>query len=204
MANERVLPADVFSDTLSRLPPVRREDLNEDQQKSYDALTKPRAGGSLNLAGIKGPGGVNLRMPKLSKHMGDVNRVMRADLGLDQRLVEVAILATAREMKSQFEWAMHEPVALEKGVSPATIDMIRHGRPLSNVPEAESVLIELARESVGAKKVSPATYKKALALFGEETLLHYSMLISNYAQTAILLCIVGQELHDHQKPGLPV
>jgi 4-carboxymuconolactone decarboxylase len=204
MATQRTLPADVYPESLSRLPPLKREDLNEQQQKSYDALTTARPGGGLNLAGLKGPGGVNLRMPKLSKHMGDVNRVMRSELGLDPRLVEIAILATAREMKSQFEWAMHEPVALEKGVPAQTIDMIRHGRPLSGVPDKEAALIELAREAVGAKKVTPATYKKALGLFGEETLLHYSMLISNYAQTAILLCIVGQELHDHQTPGLPV
>ncbi len=26
---------------------------------------------------------------------------------------------------------------------------------------------------------------------------------ASYAQGAILLCIVGQELHDHQSPGLP-
>lgn len=202
MTSERKLPADVYPETLSRLPPVRREDLSEAQQKAYDNLTAPREG-RLNLAGIKGPGGVNLRMPKLAKSMGDVNRVMRSELGLAPRLVEIAILATAREMKSQFEWAMHEPVALDLGVPAATIDMIRHGRPLSNVPDDEAVLITLAREAVGAKAVNPETYKKALALFGEETLLHYSMLISNYAQTAILLCIVGQELHDHQRPGLP-
>ena len=202
MSTPRTLPADVHPETLSRLPPLKREELNEQQQKSYDALTAPRQG-SLNLAGIKGPGGVNLRMPKLAKSMGDVNRVMRSELGLDPKLVEVAILATAREMKSQFEWAMHEPVALEKGVSAQTVDMIRHGRPLVNVPENEAALIELAREAVGLKKVNPETYKKALALFGEETLLHYSLLISSYAQTAILLCIVGQELHDHQSAGLP-
>jgi hypothetical protein len=33
----------------------------------------------------------------------------------------------------------------------------------------------------------------------EEELLHYSVLIASYAQGAILLCIVGQELHDHQQ-----
>ena len=54
-----------------------------------------------------------------------------------------------------------------------------------------------------AKLVTPATYATALALFGEEELLHYSVLIASYAQGAILLCIVGQELHDHQSPGLP-
>jgi len=202
MTTERKLPSDVHAETLSRLPPVRREDLNEEQQKAYDRLMMPPKGG-LNLAGIKGPGGVNLRMPKLLAAMGDINSVMRSKLGLDPRLVEAAILATAREMKSQFEWAMHESVALAKGVSAQTVDAIRHGRPLAGVPDDEAALIQLAREAVGNKKVTPLTYARALALFGEEMLLHYSMLISNYAQTAVLLCIVGQELHDHQKPGLP-
>ncbi len=202
MATERQLPADVYPETLSRLPPLKRENLNEAQQKAYDALTAPRAG-RLNLAGLKGPGGVHLRMPKLAKARGDVNRVLRAELGLDARLVELTILATAREMKSQFEWAMHEPVALEMGVRAATIDMIRHGTPLVGVPAKEAALITIAREAVGAKQVTPATYANALALFGEEDLLHYSLLIASYAQTAILLCIVGQELQDHQSPGLP-
>ena len=202
MATVRQLPADVYPETLSRLAPLKRESLNEAQQKAYDAVTAPRSG-RLNLAGIKGPGGVILRMPKLFKPLDGVNRVLRSELGLDARLVELTILVTAREMHSQFEWAMHEPVALEMGVPAATIDMIRHGRPLADVPEREAALIHLAREAVGAKQVTPATYATALALFGEEDLLHYSVLIASYAQAAILLCIVGQELHDHQSPGLP-
>ena len=129
MATARQRPADVYPETLSRLLPLKRETLNEAQQKAYDAVTAPRSGRS-NLAGIMGPGGVILRMPKLFKPLDDVNRVLRSELGLDARLVELTILATAREMQSQFEWAMHEPVALEVGVPAATIDMIRHGKSL--------------------------------------------------------------------------
>ena len=191
----RQLPADVYPDTLSRLPPLKRETLNEAQRTAYDAVTAPRSG-RLNLAGIKGPGGVILRMRRLAGPLDEVNRVLRSELGLDARLVESTILATAGEMHSQFEWAMHEPVALEVGVSAATIDTIRHRRPLDDVPDKEAALIQLARESVGEKQVSSATYATALTLFGEEELLHYSLLIASYAQTAILLCIVGQELHD--------
>ena len=95
MATARQLPADVYPETLSRLPPLKRETFNEAQQKAYDAVTAPRSG-RLNLAGIKGPGGVILRMPKLAKPLGDVNRVLRSELGLDARLVELTILATAR------------------------------------------------------------------------------------------------------------
>ncbi len=203
MATVRKLPADVYPETLSRLAPLRREALNEEQQKTYDALTRPPQPGGLSLAGIKGPGGVQMRMPKLSKSFGEVNRLLRTGMGLDGRLVEVAILATAREMSSQFEWAMHESVAIAKGVASQTVDIIRHRKPVAGVPENEAALIELVREAVGIGKVSPQTYARALALFGEEGLLNYSALIGNYAQTAIILCVFGQELHDHQRPGLP-
>ena len=46
-------------------------------------------------------------MPKLAKLLRRRRRVLRSELGLDARLVEVTILATAREMQSQFEWAIH-------------------------------------------------------------------------------------------------
>ena len=202
MATAIQLPADVYPETLSRLPPLKRETLNEAQQKAYDAVTAPRSG-RLNLAGIKGPGGVIRACPSSPRPWATSTACCVPSWGLDARLVELTILATAREMQSQFEWAMHEPVALEAGVPAATIDMIRHGKPLEDVPEKEAALIHLAREAVGAKQVTPTTYATALALFGEEELLHYSVLIASYAQGAILLCIVGQELHDHQSPGLP-
>ncbi|MCC2656097.1 MAG: carboxymuconolactone decarboxylase [Panacagrimonas sp.] len=203
MASNRTLPADVYPETLSRLRPVRREQLDEAQQKLYDALIQPPSG-RLNLAGIKGPGGIELRMPKLLAHRGDINRKLRVEIGLDDALVELAILAAAREIDSQFVWAMHEPVAREAGVPDATIERIRHRQALDGLPEKQAALIALARESIGERKVGAATYARAATVFGEEDLLHYSLLMASYVQHAILLSVVGQELHDHQRPGLPV
>lgn len=198
----RQLPPDVNPETLSRLSPIRREELGEGQQKSYDAAMARPAGG-LNLAGLKGPGGVWIRFPQLGPHMGAMNRILRSELDLDPRLVEVAILATAREMDSQFEWSMHEPVALKEGVAPETVEAIKHRQALSGVPEKEAVLIELAREAVGAKKVGPATYARAIAALGEKGVLNFVALISAYAMTAIVLSVFDQQLHDGQEALLP-
>src|SRR5688572_23677988 len=41
MATARQLPADVYPETLSRLPPLKREALNRVQRKAYDALAAP-------------------------------------------------------------------------------------------------------------------------------------------------------------------
>jgi 4-carboxymuconolactone decarboxylase len=201
--SKRKLPADVNAETLSRFPPLRRENVAEEQRASFDALSRPPQPGSLNLAGLKGPGGVWIRMPRLGKANSEINRVLRTELGLDPRLVEVAILAAAREMSSQFEWTMHEPVALKKGVPQSTVDIIKHRKPVAGVPQKEAALIELAREAIGAKKVSPATYARALEAFGEQGLLHYVALMANYAMTAIVLTVFDQQLHDGQAPLLP-
>ena len=141
-------------------------------------------------------------MPKLAKPLGDVNRVLRSELGLDARLVELTILATAREMQSQFEWAMHEPVALELGVPAATIDMIRHGKPLQCLPNGKPrSFISRARRFGEAGYVSDV--HDSLGAIWRGRVASLRRVIASYAQGAILFCIVGQELHDHQSPGLP-
>ena len=96
---------------------------------------------------------------------------------------------------------MHEPVPGD-GRS-RTINMIRHGRPLADVPEREAALIHLARGGAGRSRLRQRRTRQPWRFLATQELLHYSVLIASYAQVAILLCIVGQELHDHQSPGLP-
>ena len=79
---------------------------------------------------------------------------------------ELAILTTARELDSQFEWAAHEPAALGEGISAEIIDIVRRRKPTSGLDEADAIVIELGREIFGAKKVSSATLARALQQFG--------------------------------------
>jgi len=51
-------------------------------------------------------------VPNLSRHARPLNRYLRHEAGLGGRVRELAILTTARELGSQFEWAAHEPEAL--------------------------------------------------------------------------------------------
>jgi 4-carboxymuconolactone decarboxylase len=201
-APDRPLPKDVNRETLSRLSPLRREALGAEAQAHFDALKKP-SDGARNLAGLQGPGGILIRMAKFGRLMGEANRCLRSDMGLSAALTEVVILASAREMDSQFEWTMHEPVALRQGVPAAVVEAIKYRKPLDGLPEAETAVIALARESIGAKKVSSATYARLLAAFGEEGLLAIVAILSSYAMTAILLATVDQHLHDGQQPLLP-
>jgi 4-carboxymuconolactone decarboxylase len=194
-------PGDTYSDSGNRLPLVKRENLDPAGQKTYDQLNSPTGG---SLAGLRGPGGIMLYAPKVSELNGGLNRYLRSpETGFDGHVRELAILVTAREFNSQFEWAAHERVALKEGVPAATIDVVKQRKILRGVPEADAVIIQLGREIYGNKKVSAATYARAVKQFGPERLINLVALMGNYAGTAALLTVFDMQLPPRQKPLLP-
>jgi 4-carboxymuconolactone decarboxylase len=199
MAPQRY-PDDIDPDSGCRLPLPRREELSLAAQQAYDRVAAP---GSGNLRGLRGPGGIQLHSPELSRHSRQLNRYLRFEAGLGGRLRELAILVTARELDSQFEWAAHEDEALREGVAPALIDLVRHRGDLTGLDETDAAVVALGREILGARKVSPETYARALAQFGRRKLVDLVALMGNYAATAALLTAFDMQLDPGQEPGLP-
>src|SRR5450759_2739604 len=109
---ETVMPSDIYPDSGSRLPPIRREDLDEQGKQQYNALVG-RTGGR-SLAGLRGPGGLNLYSPNAAQHLSGLSNYLRYESGLSGRVREVPSLVPAREMDQQFEWTAHGPNALKK------------------------------------------------------------------------------------------
>ena len=182
------LPPDVYPDSRSRIPLVDREDLDEEGKRTYDDRVSPN---STSLAGLPGPGGLRLH--------GSGGDAVGRDLG--GRLQELARLVVAREMDQQFEWTVHEPVALKEGLEPAIIDAIRHRKPLTGVPEKEAAIIQLGREIFQNHKVSSDTFAKALKQLGRRNLIDLCDMMGRYTTTAILLHTVDLRL-PHDRPSL--
>ena len=132
-----------------------------------------------------------------------MNYYLRFEVGFTPRVREVAILTTARECDSQFEWAAHEPEALKEGITPALIDVIRKRAPLTGVYPADATIITLGRDMFGARKVSAATYAAALKQFGRRALVDLVALMANYAGTAAVLTAFDMQLDPGTAPGLP-
>jgi putative methionine-R-sulfoxide reductase with GAF domain/alkylhydroperoxidase family enzyme len=192
--------ADVDPASGCRLPLPRRGDLDEEGQRIYDRLADPDGG---TLRGLRGPGGIQLHNPELSRRSRPVNHYLRYESGLGGRVRELAILATAREHDSQFEWAAHEPAALAEGISQEIIDLIRWRGSTAALAEADAIVIDLAREMFGARQVSQQTYARALQQFGPRRLVDLVALMGNYASTAALLTAFAMQLDDGQPPPLP-
>jgi 4-carboxymuconolactone decarboxylase len=194
-------PDDIDSETGCRLPLPRRDELSPEGQAIYDRLTSAN---TENLRGLRGPGGIQLHSPELSRVSRPLNRYLRFESELGGRLRELAILVTARELDSQFEWAAHEREALREGVSPELIEIVRLRRDLDGVAEADAIVIALGRGIFGARKVSSATYARCLAQFGRRKLVDLVALMGNYAATAALLTAFDMQLDLGTVPRLPI
>src|SRR6266446_9439395 len=193
-------PEDIDPQSQCRLPLPRRDELDPEGQRVYDSLADPRGA---SLRGLRGPGGIHLHSPTLARHTRPLNHYLRHEAGLGGRVRELAILTTARELDSQFEWAAHEAEALSEGIPQEIIEVIKHRKDTSGLDEADAIVIELGREIFGARKVASATFARSLRQFGRRALIDLVALMGNYAGTAALLTAFDMQLDPGQSPPLP-
>jgi 4-carboxymuconolactone decarboxylase len=188
---EGALPKDVHPDSRNRLPPIRREDLDERGKKAYDAA----AAASNSPAGPQGAAAIRL-------HKSGVD--VRWDSPLGRQLTELAIITTAREHDQQYEWSLHELEAVAVGLNPAVIDLVRNRKPLKGLDDKQAVIIQIGRETFGKHKLSSETFARALQLFGKTNLVDVVDLMAGYAGTATNLTAANQYLPPQMKEFLPL
>ena len=201
MTSSQEWPPDIDPESRSRLPLKRREDMDEEGKEVYDFLVDPE---NQTLAGLTGPRGFYLYSPKAGQHLSQANTYLRFDSGLDPQVRELAILVIAREMRSQFEWTMHEPVAREVGLESAAIEVVRDNQSPQNLTERNALIIRFGRELVREPKLSSETFSQVAQAFGEEELVTLTLLMGNYMRTALLLRAVDMQLPVDREPLLPM
>jgi 4-carboxymuconolactone decarboxylase len=184
------LPRDVFPDSRSRLPLVKVEDLDEQAKKEYVAAVANFAGtqtmgAAIRLAGYRGS-------------------IVQSDSPLGQSLMQLAIIATAREHDQPYEWSLHEMQAIAAGLDPAVIDVVRNRKPLAALAENEAVVIKIAREIFGTRQLSSETYAEALKLFGKRNLVDVVGLMADYSSTSASLSAFNQQMPPGWKQFLPL
>jgi 4-carboxymuconolactone decarboxylase len=194
------LPKDVHADSGNRLPAVKRDELNEDLKKVFDAS----ASNPNTVAGMRGPNGIRIRSAGLMRNRGRDTRYLRYESTISRRHVELAILLTARAFDAQFEWTLHELEGLEVGLQQDVIAVVKYNRPTTGLDEKDAALIQLGRETFGKTTVSSETFARALKAFGQETLVEIVALMGQSAATAVLLHTFDQQLPPGQEPLLPI
>jgi len=192
-------PADVDRQSGFRLPLPKREDLDENGREAYDRWSTTGA----TTAGLQGPTGIQLYSTKTAPLHGALNTYLRREAGISPRIREIAIMTTAREFDSLFEWNAHEPEGLKEGVPRAVVDAIKNRKALDGLDPTDAIVIQFGRELWRDHKVTSATFAKAKDVFGPNKLVDLVMLMGNYASTAALLTAFDVQIHEGETPLLP-
>ena len=196
--NASDIPTDIFEDSLARLPQVQRDDLDAEGQAAFDTFVSPGTGYE---TGLRGPIGKWMHSPAVAQAMFDIRQRVRYGSAKDQRLTELTIISTAREINNQYEYTAHEPLAKAAGLEQEIIDIVRFRKDLSSINnvaefgETERVIVQFVREVISEDKVSSDTFARAIAVFGEEGVMDLTGLIGYYSFVSITL-----KAFDVQRP----
>ncbi len=135
---------------------------------------------------LGGPFAVFLQAPAYGDLAQKLGAYCRFRTAVPPHLSEFAILVLARFWRAQFEFFVHMPIAEKAGVSPATIQALRKGRPLKLTREQRAIhdfIAQLHR----SKRVSDGVYKRVHALFGDAGMVEFVGILGYYTLIAMTL-----------------
>ena len=190
-------PSDVHPQSLSRLPPLQRSELNDDGKRIWDYVA-----GSGRAMPLTGPGPVSMYSPKVAEPMHTLNQYLRTSV-IGNRFFELSALIAAREFDQQYEWSGHEPAALRAGLEQSTIDVVKFNKDVTTLAEKDATVIRFGRALFRDHKVSPALWTKTVDLFGRQGAFEITAVMGDYAMAAIMLTAVDQQLPQERKALLP-
>ncbi len=165
-----------------------------EQKHVYDAVVASPRGRFV------GPYLAWIRNPKLTQAAMQYGSFCRYESSVSDRIREFAILLVARHWDADVEWWAHHPIALKAGLDPAIAEAIRlRKRPVFKQADEEAVY-DLVQELQETRRVSAATYAKALVELGETTLVELVATLGNYFAVAAVLNVFEIETPDGSKP----
>jgi len=173
---------------MSRLPYLRRDDLDADRQEVWDSVVGSRGDQLINgQGGLAGPFNAFVQAPDVGRHLTALGRVLRFETSIERRLSEVAIITVGAAWKAEFEWWAHAQMARKQGVPDAVVDAIGRGEEPPFEAADERTVYSVARQLSGSGQVDQKTYDAAQRLLGDAGLVELVSLCGYYTLISFLL-----------------
>ena len=185
------LPPDIHPVTLSRLPPVTAEDLDEEGQRLLAART--------NFTPGPGPTHVTIYSPR-ERDLG-IPTGEKSPVG--PRYFQLAVLITAREIDQQYEWSAHEPTGLRQGLEQSVIDVVKYNRDVAELSDKDATLITFGRVLFREHRVGSELWEKMVSHFGRQHTVQIMAIMGEYFRVGFMLNAIDQHLPPGRKALLP-
>jgi len=128
---------------------------------------------------------------QIRRHGGGL-RSLQASVA--RRDIDLAILISAREQDSQYDWTLNESEAGKKGPEPAVVAAVWDRKPTAGLTEKDASLIEFGRELFSKHVVATTTYARVVKVFGERDLVDLVAVMGQHASEATMLAAFDQHL----------
>ena len=170
---------------MSRLVLKKSEELTPQQREQYERIARFRKPGANGAFG--GPFDPWIRSPEVARRAVSWGNFIWERTTLDRRLVELAIIVTARFWQSNVEWVSHTRMARENGVTQEVIDAVFAQRRPDKAPVDELLIYDVCRTLHETHQLPPDLYQQAVGLFGERGLVEIIATIGYYTFVAMTL-----------------
>jgi 4-carboxymuconolactone decarboxylase len=171
-----------------RFSELRLDQLTPEQQKMAIHLKTPPRNSAIN----SGPFNAYARSPGLGLLLLQVSDYVRFNSSLPPRLSEFAIMIGARQWSQPYEWRAHYPLAIKGGLDRQILVDLGAGTRPHNMKEDETALYDFCTELYRDKDVSDASFKAALAKFGERGIMDMIGIIGYYDIASMALIVQRQ------------
>ncbi len=185
------LPPDIHPLTLSRLPPVSLEEVDEETQR----LVADR----LDDAARPGPTHISMWSP--SERSLGIPTGENSPVGA--RNFQLAVLITAREIDQEYEWSSHAPAGLRQGLEQEVIDVVKFDRPVAGLSDPDATFITFGRTLLRENQVSSALWEQMVGHFGYQQTVQLLQIMGAYLRVGIMLNAVDQQIPPDRDERLP-
>jgi len=180
-----------------RLPPIAPEAWTDEQRRYAQEIVDGPRGALIS------PFVPLLRSPELMSHVARLGEYLRYRSAIGLRLSELAILLTARQWTQQVEWAIHAPIAVREGISADTVDAIARGHRPLRMDEDEATVVDFCAELHRDRKVSDATWSRALQRLGEQGVMDLVAVVGYYTLLSMVMNVAGTAVPPSTADPLP-
>lgn len=167
--------------TQDRLPPIPADKQTAEQKKAAEAFRANRK------QDVFGPFVPLLRSPEVMLRAMAMGDYLRYRTVFPVKLNEFIILITARHFTQQYEWYVHQPIALKEGLGKDIVEAIADGRRPSGMAADEELIYDFCTELLRNNSVSDATYARAVARWGEQGTIEMVGVVAYYTFQSMVL-----------------
>lgn len=129
-------------------------------------------------------------------HRSRLSNALFTQIAIDPKLREIAILRTAKDCRSVYEWTQHVPAAKHVGVSEAQIDAIENWQNATCFTEVERLVLQFTDEVNANVKAGRATLEALKRHLSPAMIIELLIIIGHWRQTASILETTEVDLED--------